>query len=66
ALGAAVLVGWWLAGVGWPWWAWLPAAILGAMAIYMAFILSWFLYRKLTYEAFSRAARRRRRREAED
>lgn len=61
ALVAAVLLGWYLGEVGWPWWAWLPAAILGAMATYMAFVLAWFLYRKLTYEAFARAARRRNR-----
>lgn len=59
ALAGAVLLGWYLHGIGWPWWAWLPAAILGAMAIYMAFVLSWFLWRKLTYEAVARRMKRR-------
>lgn len=61
ALVAAVLLGWHLNAVGWPWWAWLPAAILTAMVVYMAFVLAWFLYRKLTYPHFARRARRRNR-----
>ncbi|NLO06563.1 MAG: hypothetical protein GX131_12120 [candidate division WS1 bacterium] len=61
ALVAAVFAGWWLSGIGWPWWAWLPAAILVAMAVYMTFVFGWFLYRKLTYEPFARAAKRRNR-----
>ncbi|MGD9497051.1 MAG: hypothetical protein AB7Y46_12210 [Armatimonadota bacterium] len=65
ALGAALLVGWWLDGIGWPWWAWLPAAMLAAMATYAAAMALWFLYRKLTYERFAEAARRRHRAEAE-
>lgn len=59
ALIAAVLLGRHLHGLEWPWWAWLPAAILVAMAVYMAFVLSWFLYRKLTYRYFARRAKRR-------
>ncbi len=59
ALVAAVLLARQLSALGWPWWAWLPAAILIAMAVYLAFILSWFLYRKLTYRAFARRAKQR-------
>lgn len=59
ALVALVLVGWWLHTDGWPWWAWLPAAILTSMATYMIFVLTWFAYRKLTYEHNARRAKRR-------
>lgn len=59
ALVGAVLLGWYLHGIGWPWWAWLPAAMLAAMAIYMAFVLFWFAWRKLTYEAVARRMKRR-------
>ena len=58
---AAVVVGWRLDAGGWPWWAWLPAAILTGMTAFMVVMLSWFLYRKLTYERFAAAARRRHR-----
>ncbi len=61
ALVAAVVVGLRLSAGGWPWWAWLPMCILTAMAVYMAFVLSWFLYRKLTYRRFAEIARRRHR-----
>jgi fatty acid desaturase len=57
----AVLLAWYLHAIGWPWWAWLPAAILGAMTVYMAFVLGWFAWRKLTYEAFARERKRRNR-----
>jgi len=65
SLAAAVAVGWLLDAAGWPWWAWLPAAILAGMVAFMAIVLSWFLYRKLTYERFAEAARRRHQAEAE-
>ncbi len=65
SLAAAVAVGWRLDTIGWPWWAWLPAAILTGMTTLIAVMLSWFLYRKLTYERFAEAARRRHRAEAE-
>ena len=61
ALVGGVLLGWYLSGIGWPWWAWLPAAILGAMTVYMAFVLGWFAWRKLTYEAVARRMKRRNR-----
>ncbi len=61
----AILIALYLHGIGWPWWAWLPAAILGAMTVYMMFVLGWFLWRKLTYEAFARS-RKRRHRASED
>jgi membrane protein YdbS with pleckstrin-like domain len=61
ALLAAVLLAWHLNTLGWPWWAWLPAAILMALAVYTVFVLSWFLYRKVTYQHFARRAKRRNR-----
>ncbi|MFO8080437.1 MAG: hypothetical protein R6V07_09035 [Armatimonadota bacterium] len=64
ALVGAVLLGWFLHGAGWPWWAWLPAAILGAMTVYMAFVLTWFVWRKLTYQAVARRMKRRNQSEA--
>lgn len=61
ALIAAIVLGVRLDASGWPWWAWLPVAILAAMFVYMACVLSWFLYRKLTYRRFAEIARRRHR-----
>ncbi|MFW6156946.1 MAG: hypothetical protein ACOC7J_06485 [Armatimonadota bacterium] len=65
ALVGAIALSWYLHTIGWPWWAWLPAAILGAMTVYMTFVLGWFAWRKLTYEAVARE-RKRRNREAAD
>jgi membrane protein YdbS with pleckstrin-like domain len=62
---SAVVLAWYLHGIGWPWWAWLPAAIVAAMTVYMAFVLGWFLWRKLTYEAVARRMKRRHRAEAQ-
>jgi len=66
ALVGAILVGRYLDAVGWPWWAWLPGAILAAMTVYMAFVLTWFLWRKLTYGAVAREMKRRNRARMED
>ncbi len=65
AIIGAVAMGVLLNGLGWPWWAWLPAAILCAITVYMAFVLSWFLWRKLSYQYFARMAKRRNRAAAE-
>ena len=56
----AGVVGWHLHSVGWPWWAWLPAALLGIIGFYTVSVLTWFAYRKLTYEHFARLHKRRR------
>lgn len=61
ALVTAIVVGVRLDASGWPWWAWLPVTVLSAMFVYMACVLSWFLYRKLTYRRFAAIARRRHR-----
>jgi len=60
AVVAAIFIGWRLMLAGWPWWAWLPAAMLGALAFLALNILCWFGYRKLTYQYFARAHKRRR------
>lgn len=65
ALAAAIVVGWRLDALSWPWWAWLPATILIAMSTYMILVVSWFAYRKLTYERFAHIARKRHQAEAE-
>ncbi len=62
----ALLLAWFLHGIGWPWWAWVPAAILAGMATFMVQVFAWFLWRKLTYEAFARRLRRRHRAATED
>ena len=36
---------------GWPWWAWLPAALLAGFAGAAAVVLSWFETQKRRYEA---------------
>lgn len=59
-LGGA-LVGWWLIAVGWPWWAWLPAALLGGIGFQAAHVLCWFAYRKLSYQRLARIYKRRHR-----
>lgn len=61
ALFAAIALGIRLDAAGWPWWAYLPVCILTAMAVYLALMLTWFLYRKLTYRHFAEIARRRHR-----
>lgn len=59
---AAILLAGYLHSIAWPWWIWAPAAALGGMAAYMAQVLGWFLWRKLTYEAFARRLKARNRR----
>jgi membrane protein YdbS with pleckstrin-like domain len=66
ALIGAILLAWHLDAIGWPWWAWLPATILGAMAVYTVCILAWFAWRKATYRAVAREMKRRNRADAED
>ena len=52
--GLAVVVGigmaWLLAGRGWPWWAWLPAAILAVEAGYALLLVGVYGYHKATYQ----------------
>ena len=56
----AVVVGWQLHSMGWPWWAWLPAALLSIIGFYAVSVLTWFAYRKLTYQYFARLHKRQR------
>ena len=56
----AVLVSRALHDAGWPWWAWLPAALLSIAGFYALSVVTWFVYRKLTYQYFARARKRQR------
>lgn len=38
-----------LSSLGWPWYAWLPAAILGGFFVAVLWFSVFFLIRKLTY-----------------
>ena len=60
----AAVVAWALDRAGWPWWAWLPAALLSIVGFYALSVLTWFTYRKLTYQHFAR--RRRQQRQAQE
>ena len=46
---SAAMTGRVLVSDGWPWWAWLPAAILAGMAGYLLMILLSYAYQKCTY-----------------
>jgi hypothetical protein len=50
----AVTTAWLLQHHGWPWYAWLPAAILSAPLVTALHIILWYFRRKLTYEALAR------------
>jgi hypothetical protein len=66
ALGALLVTARLLWGAGWPWWAWLPAAMLAGMVGAAAVILSFFVLQKCTYERdASRTKERLRRGEME-
>jgi len=60
--GLAVVVGicmtWLLIGRGWPWWAWLPAAILTIEAVYAVLLVSVYAYHKATYQRRAEMMRR--------
>ncbi len=56
----ALVLGWHLHSIGWPWWAWLPASLLSIAGFYTLSVLTWFAYRKLTYERFARTHKRER------
>ncbi len=59
----AVVVGigvaWLLAGRSWPWWAWLPAAILAAEAGYALLLVGVYAYHKATYQRRAEMMRQR-------
>jgi hypothetical protein len=61
----ALLIAWRLSLAGWPWWAWLPAALLGLIVLQVVPILCWFVYRKLSYQHLARMHKARRK-SAED
>lgn len=47
-LGGA-LMAWWLHSRGWPWYSWLPAALLAVLAVGLVWVTTWYLRRRLTY-----------------
>jgi len=51
---------WRLILLGWPWWVWVPAALLAVMGFAAVHVLCWFVYRKLSYPYVARAYKRRR------
>jgi hypothetical protein len=62
---AVVLLGSWmvfhrLSGLGYPWWLWLPAAILGAAATLLVWVILWYTYQKATQPRRSAGNKRRR------
>jgi hypothetical protein len=46
----SVWTGWALAHRGWPWFQWLPAAILTFAGVTVLWVLVWYVRRKLTYQ----------------
>lgn len=46
----AAIAGWVLHGNGWPWYQWLPAAIIVFAAVTVLWVLAWYVRRKLTYQ----------------
>ena len=50
----AAATAWLLHHHGWPWYAWLPAAILTVPLVTGMHIILWYFRRKLTYEALAR------------
>jgi len=54
---AALVVGWALHLVGWPLYAYLPAAILSALGTLVLWIGVWFAVRKLSYPHLARKQR---------
>jgi len=50
AVAVGVWLAWLLTGRGWPWWAWLPAAILAAEAGYALLLVGVYAYHKATYQ----------------
>ncbi len=54
AIIAGLVVGWRLFAAGWPWWAWLPAAILAVQLVYVALLAGVYAYQKPTYQRRAR------------
>ena len=62
---AGAYTAWRLILTGWPWWAWLPAALLAVICFQALHVLCWFAYRKLSYQYVARCLKRRRQRTGE-
>ncbi len=66
AVGLGVLAGAKLSAHGWPWWAWLPAAILALMFGYVLMILLTYAYQKSTYRMRARLMKQQLRSSLDD
>jgi hypothetical protein len=47
---------------GWPWWAWVPAALIAGILGATVVVLSWFAYQKAVYEGVAARIREKIRR----
>ena len=54
AVVAGLLVAWKLFIAGWPWWTWVPAAILAVELIYALTLVGVYAYQKATYQVRAR------------
>ncbi len=54
AVGTGLLVAWRLFIAGWPWWAWVPAAILAVQLLYALTLVGVYAYQKATYQVRAR------------
>ena len=59
AVVTGIWVLWLLTGRGWPWWAWLPAAILAGEAGYALLLVGVYAYHKATYQRRAEMMRER-------
>ncbi len=66
AIIAGLVVGWRLLASGWPWWAWVPAAILAVQLVYVALLAGGYAYQKPTYQRRARLMKQSLRRAEDD
>jgi hypothetical protein len=48
-IAVAVPIAWGLHIIGWPWYAYVPAAILAGLSTLMMWLVAWYVARKITY-----------------
>lgn len=54
---AAVFTAWLLHTRGWPWYSWVPATLLVAVAVVGLWVIVWYVRRKLSYPRRARATK---------
>jgi len=57
AIAAAVVTGWVLHALAWPWHAYIPAALLAALGTVGVWVVGWAVARKLSYPRLAREQR---------